>query len=187
MTDNIFDSLKNGQTIAAGHPERHQLRDASFATMQLIRQLNNSADPLQIRELMAEITGTVIDENFGLFPPIYINYGKNLDLGKNVFINFNCTFLALGGITIEDNVQIGPDVKLLSEGHPLDPSLRQSLVPGKIHIKQNAWIGAGATILPGVTIGENAVVAAGAVVTKDIPANVVVAGLPARVIKHIEN
>jgi acetyltransferase-like isoleucine patch superfamily enzyme len=187
MTDNIFDSLRNGQTVPAGHPERDQLRDASFATMKLIRELNNSTDQDRIREIMAEITGSVIDENFGLFPPIYINYGKNLNIGKNVFINFNCTFLALGGITIQDNVQIGPEVKLLSEGHPLDPALRQSLVPGKIHIKQNAWIGAGATILPGVTIGENAVVAAGAVVTKDVPANAVVAGIPARVIKHLEN
>ena len=102
-----------------------------------------------------------------------------------MFINFDCTFLTLGGVLIEDNVLIGPGVKILSEGHPLHPEDRQTLVPGKIHIKQNAWIGAGSIILPGVTIGENAVVAAGAVVTRDVPASTAAAGVPAKTIKTI--
>lgn len=93
--------------------------------------------------------------------------------------------LDLGGITIEDNVLIAPKVSLLSEGHPLSPDARQSLVPGPIHIKKNAWIGAAATILPGVTVGENPVVAAGAVVSKDVPANTVVGGIPAKQVKAI--
>ncbi len=126
-----------------------------------------------------------MDESVAIFPPLYINNGTNLYIGKNVFINFDCTFLALGGIIIEDNVLIGPKVSMLSEGHPLDPEQRDSLVPGKVHIKKNAWIGANATILPGVTIGENSVVAAGAVVSKDVPDNTVVAGVPAKVIKSI--
>ena len=91
----------------------------------------------------------------------------------------------LGGITIEDNVLIAPKVSLLSEGHPVSPQSRQSLVPGRIHIKKNTWIGAGATILPGVTIGKNAVVAAGAVVSKDVAANTIVGGIPAKIIKAI--
>ena len=107
-------------------------------------------------------------------------------IGKNVFINFDCVFLDLGGITIEDNVLLAPKVSLLTESHPLDPAQRQSLIPKPILIKKNAWIGPSATILPGVTIGENAVVAAGSVVTKDVPDNVVVAGIPATFIKKIK-
>lgn len=182
----IFESLKKGETITSNHPERSELRKASFATIKLLQKLNNSTNPEEITEILSEITNTKIDESVALFPPLYINYGKNLSIGKNVFINFDCTFLALGGITIEDNVLIGPKVSLLSEGHPLNPSERQSLVPGKIHIKRNAWIGANAIILPGVTLGENAVVAAGAVVSKDVADNTVVGGVPAKIIKKIE-
>lgn len=120
-----------------------------------------------------------------VFTPLYINYGKHTKIGKNVFINFDCVFLDLGGITIEDGVLIAPKVSLLSEGHPLEPENRHALVPGHIHIKKNAWIGAGATILQGVTIGENAIVAAGAVVSKDVPDNVIVGGIPAKIIKAI--
>ncbi|HEX2848215.1 MAG TPA: DapH/DapD/GlmU-related protein [Chitinophagaceae bacterium] len=181
----IFDDLKNGITVGPQHPQIKDLRGASYTTMRLLQQLNASSNPEAIRKILGEVTGAVIDETVAVFPPFYINYGRHLSIGKNVFINFNCTFLALGGIVIEDNVLIGPDVKILSEGHPLLPDDRQSLMPGKVHIKQNAWIGAGATILPGISIGENAVVAAGAVVTKDVPENTVVAGIPARIIKSL--
>lgn len=168
-----------------GDPRATQLREASYATIKLLGQLNLSSDPDEIRAILSDITGMATDKSVAVFPPIYINYGKHLQIGKNIFINFNCIFLALGGIIIEDNVLIGPDVKLLSEGHALSPRERQSLIPGKIHIKKNAWIGAGATVLPGISIGENAVVAAGAVVTKDVQANTIVAGIPARKIKSI--
>lgn len=184
-TDAIFNELKNGKTVAPQHPQIKELRDASYATIRLVQQLNASANPEEIRRILSRITEIAIDETVAIFPPIYINYGKHLSIGRNVFINFNCTFLALGGIVIEDNVLIGPDVKIISEGHPLSPAERQSLVPGKICIKQNAWIGAGATILSGISIGENAVVAAGAVVTRDVPANTVVAGIPAKVVRSI--
>jgi acetyltransferase-like isoleucine patch superfamily enzyme len=90
----------------------------------------------------------------------------------------------LGGINIEDNVLIGPKVNLITENHPTDPTQRKSLILQPIHIKNNAWIGAGATILPGVTIGENSIVAAGAVVNKDVPANTIVGGVPAKIIKE---
>jgi acetyltransferase-like isoleucine patch superfamily enzyme len=184
-SDTIFDDLANGKTIHKGHPGQNELRNASYATIQLVKQLNQSSDPEEIRILLSEITGITLEDTVAVFPPIYINYGKGLRLGRNVFINFDCTFLTLGGVIIEDNVLIGPNVKVLSEGHPLDPSQRQALVPGRIHIKQNVWIGAGATILAGVTIGENSVVAAGAVVSKDVPANTVVGGIPAKIIKSI--
>jgi len=181
----VFESLKDGETISPSHPEIAQLRAASYATIQLLQQLNNSSDPSEIIRVLGLITGKQVDESVAVFPPLYINNGNNLHIGKNVFINFDCTFLALGGITIEDNVLIGPKVSLLSEGHPLSPSERHSLIPGEIHIKRNAWIGANAIILPGVTIGENAIVAAGAVVAKDVADNTVVAGVPAKFVKEV--
>ena len=181
----IFERLLNGETILSNDPEAFKMREASYSTKKLLVQMNNADDPAKIRNLLSQITGSAIDESVAVFTPLYINYGKNTKIGKNVFINFDCVFLDLGGITIEDNVLIAPKVSLLSEGHPVSPQNRQSHVPGHIHIKKNAWIGAGATILPGVTIGENAIVAAGAVVSKDVPANTIVGGIPAKIIKEI--
>ena len=183
--NDIFERLRNGETILSSDPESFKLRDASFATKGLLVQLNSSSNPTEIKAILSQITGSEIDESVAVFTPLYINYGKNTKIGKNVFINFDCVFLDLGGITIEDNVLIAPKVSLLSEGHPVSSNERQSLIPGKIHIKKNAWIGAGATILPGVTVGENAVVAAGAVVSKEVPANTIVGGIPAKIIKSI--
>ncbi|MBX6379380.1 MAG: sugar O-acetyltransferase [Thermoflavifilum aggregans] len=181
----IFHRLQNGETIPAGDPEAYKMREASYATKKLLLRMNNSTDPDEIRNLLSEITGSAIDKTVAVFTPLYINYGKHTKIGKNVFINFNCTFLDLGGITIEDNVLIAPNVKLLSEGHPINPKERHSLTVGHIHIKKNVFIGAGATILQGVTIGENSVVAAGAVVSKDVPDNTIVGGIPAKIIKTI--
>ncbi|RYZ24384.1 MAG: sugar O-acetyltransferase [Chitinophagaceae bacterium] len=185
QTTDIFEKLRNGEIISSGDAEAYKMRAASFATKALLLKMNSTANPDEIRQLLSEITATDIHQSVTVFTPLHINYGKHTIIGKNVFINFDCVFLDLGGITIEDNVQIAPKVSLLTESHPLDPSERQSLIPKPIRIKKNAWIGANATILQGVTIGENAVVAAGSVVSKDVPDNVVVAGIPARIIKNI--
>ncbi len=166
-------------------PEIDQLLEASYEVKKQLVKLNNSTEPDDILKILSEIVGEKL-ENVAVFTPIYINYGKNLDIGKNVFINFDCTFLTLGGLTIEDDVLIGPKVNLITENHPLEPQHRKGLIGKPILIKKNAWIGANATILPGVTIGENAVIAAGAVVSKDVPDNVVVGGVPAKIIKTIE-
>lgn len=184
ITD-IFERLRNGETILPNDPQAYKMREASFATKKLPVQMNNATDPTEIRDLLSQITGAEIDESITVFTPLYINYGKHTKIGKNVFINFDCTFLDLGGITIEDNVLIAPKVSLLSEGHPLEPENRHALIPKPIHIKKNAWIGAGATILQDVTIGENAIVASGAVVSKDVPDNTIVGGIPAKIIKAI--
>ncbi|WP_133550106.1 DapH/DapD/GlmU-related protein [Salegentibacter sp. 24] len=184
MEKDIFERLVVGEPIPSNDPQRHRLRDASYQTIGLLQEMNNSSDPEEIRILLGKITGGEISDTTAVFPPLYINYGKHTSIGKNVFINFNCTMLGLGGITIEDGVLLAPNVSLLSEAHPLEPSQRQTLVPKPIHIRKNAWIGANATILPGVTVGENSVVAAGAVVSKDVPNNVVVGGVPAKVIKN---
>ena len=183
--DTIFQRLLNGETIPPNDPQAYRMREACYSTKKLLVQLNNAADPKEIRDLLSQITGSAIDESVAVFTPLYINYGKHTKIGKNVFINFDCVFLDLGGITIEDGVLIAPKVSLLSEGHPISPDKRHSLVPKPIHINKNAWIGANATILHGVTIGENSVVAAGSVVSKDVPDNVVVGGTPAKIIKKI--
>lgn len=183
--NDIFARLRAGEVIPSNDPEAFRMRDESFATRKLLIRMNNATEPAEIRDLLSQIIGAGLDEGFTLFPPLYINYGKHTRIGKNVFINFDCVFLDLGGITIEDNVLIAPKVSLLSEGHPMEPAGRQSLVPARIHIGKNAWIGAGATILAGVTVGENAIVAAGAVVSRDVPANTVVGGIPAKVIREI--
>jgi len=181
----IFERLKNGETIHPNDPQAYRMLEASYSTKKLLVQMNNATDPKEIRDLLSQITANEIDESVAVFTPLYINYGKHTKIGKNVFINFDCTFLDLGGITIDDGVLIAPKVSLLSEGHPLSSQERHSLVPRPIHIKKNAWIGANATILHGVTIGENSVVAAGSVVSKDVPDNVVVGGTPAKIIKKI--
>jgi acetyltransferase-like isoleucine patch superfamily enzyme len=183
----IFERLRNGEIISSNDAEAYKMREASFATKKLLVQMNYATEPEEIRNFLSQITATEIDESVTVFTPLHINYGKHTKIGKNVFINFDCVFLDLGGITIEDNVQIAPKVSLLTESHPLNPAERQSLIPKPIHIKKNAWIGANATILQGVTIGENAVVASGSVVTKDVPDNVVVGGIPAKIIKEIKS
>jgi len=182
----IFERLRNGETILPNDPKACKMREAAYATKKLLVQMNTSSDPAEIRDLLRRITDSTIDESVDVFTPLYINYGKHTKIGKNVFINFNCTFLDMGGITIEDGVLIAPNVSILSEGHPVSSGMRSSLVPKPIHIKRNVWIGAGATILQGVTIGENAIVAAGAVVSEDVPDSVVVGGIPAKIIKDIE-
>lgn len=181
----IFERLRNGETIPFNDPESHKLRDVAYATRKLLLQLNQSSEPEEMRALLSQITGRDIDPSTAVFPPLYINYGRHTKIGKNVFINFDCVFLDFGGITIDDGVFIAPKVSLLTEGHPLAPENRHSLTVGPIHLKRNAWIGANATITQGVTVGENSVVAAGAVVTKDVPDNTVVGGIPAKMIKAL--
>ncbi len=181
----IFDRMKNGEPIRFSDPEYSKVRAVVTRTLNLSVDLNSSTNISQMRKRLGEITGSTIDVSTILFTPFYTNFGKFIQIGKNVFINHACSFLDMGGITIEDNVLIGPKVNLITENHPLDPSDRKALICKPIVINRNAWIGAAATILSGVTIGENAVVAAGAVVSKDVPANTVVGGIPAKHIKNI--
>ncbi|KOP38857.1 MULTISPECIES: sugar O-acetyltransferase [unclassified Flavobacterium] len=180
----IFERLLAGEAILPNDPQLGRLREEAFAVKALLNQMNKSSNPEEIEQILSIILDTKV-QDVTVFTPLYINYGKHISIGKNVFINFDCTLLALGGITIEDDVLIGPKVSLITESHPLDPEQRKGLIGKPIHIKKNAWIGANATILPGVTIGENAVVAAGAVVSKDVPDNTIVGGIPAKFIKNV--
>ncbi|MDB6079964.1 MAG: Galactoside O-acetyltransferase [Akkermansiaceae bacterium] len=145
------------------------------------------ADADEIRTLFSDLTGQEIDESFSLIPPFYTTGGENIRVGRNVFINQNCTMYDLGGIDIADDVMIGPNVSIITSSHPVEPSQRRASVIAKpIVIEKNVWIAAGATLIGGVTVGENSVVAAGSVVTRDVPPNTLVGGNPARVIRSID-
>src|SRR6478736_6152683 len=143
-------------------------------------------DPVEIRALFSELIGKKVDESFLLIPPFYTAGGDEIRVGRHVFLNQNCTFYDLGGLDIADDVMIGPNVSIITSGHPIEPSQRRAFVVAKpIVIERNVWIAAGATIIGGVTVGENSVVAAGSVVTKNVPSNTLVGGNPARVIRSI--
>ncbi len=181
----IFEKLKAGEPIRLDDPQYPKIQEVVDRTIKLSVVLNNCGDINKIRDLLSEILGAEIDESTTVFAPFYTNFGRFITLGKRVFINHACSFLDMGGITLEDDVLIGPKVNLVTENHPVNPSDRRALICKPILIKRNAWIGAAATILPGVTIGENAIVAAGAVVSKDVAANTIVGGVPAKLIKDI--
>ena len=143
-------------------------------------------DAEEVRALFSELIGAKVDDSFFLIPPFYTTGGPDISVGRNVFVNQNCTFYDLGGLAIGDDVLIGPNVSPITSGHPLEPSRRRAFTIAKpIVIERNVWIAAGATIIGGVTVGENSVVAAGSVVTKSVPRNTLVGGNPARVIRSI--
>jgi acetyltransferase-like isoleucine patch superfamily enzyme len=160
------------------------IKRAMAITAALNRLTFDDAD--EIRALFSELIGKKVDESFLLIPPFYTAGGDEIRVGHNVFVNQNCTFYDLGGLDIADDVMIGPNVSIITAGHPLEPAQRRAATIGKpIAIERGVWIAAGATIIGGVTIGENSVVAAASVVTKDVPPNTLVAGNPARVIRAI--
>ncbi|NBB22178.1 sugar O-acetyltransferase [Runella sp. CRIBMP] len=182
---NIFERMLEGGIIPPDDPQMPYMWEIVNRTLKLNSELNKSTDTEQIRERLSEIIAKQIDASTTIFVPFYTNFGQHIQLGKNVFINHGCTFLDLGGIIIEDDVLIGPQVCIVTENHPIDPAKRKSLDLKSVTIERNAWIGANATILPGVTVGENSIVAAGAVVAKDVPANTVVGGVPAKELRNI--
>lgn len=162
------------------------VKRAGMITAALNRLTFNDAD--EVRVLFSELTGKALDSSVVLIPPFYTTGGEEIHVGRNVFINQNCTFYDLGGIHIADDVMIGPNVSIITSGHPLEPSQRRSVTIGKrIVIERNVWIAAGATIIGGVTVGENSVVAAGSVVTRDVPPHSLVGGNPARFIRRIDD
>lgn len=174
--------------IASRTPESAAMLASVKRAMAITANLNrltfNDAD--EIRALFSDLIGKKVDDSFLLIPPFYTTGGVDIRVGRNVFVNQNCTFYDLGGLDIADDVMIGPNVSIITSGHPVEPFQRRTLVVAKpIVIERNVWIGAGATIIGGVTVGESSVVAAGSVVTKDVPANTLVGGNPARVIRLI--
>ncbi|MDT3380505.1 sugar O-acetyltransferase [Labrys neptuniae] len=160
------------------------VKRAMAITAALNRLMFNDAD--EVRTLFGDLIGRKVDDSFMLIPPFYTTGGTDIRVGRNVFINQNCTFYDLGGLDIADDVMIGPNVSILTSSHPLEPSQRRASVIAKpVAIERNVWIAGSVTIIGGVTIGENSVVAAGSVVTRDVPPNTLVAGNPASVIRSI--
>ena len=178
--------MDSGNEIGTDAEVHLMMHDLSQEALIITAELNCSDHtPDEIRIIMGRLTGRSIDPSFGLFPPFYTDCGKNIKIGKNVFINSGCRFQDQGGITIDDGALIGHNAVLATLNHNPDAEKRDNLLPAPIHIGKRVWLGANVTVLPGVTIGDNAIVAAGAVVTKDVQPNTVVGGLPAKVIKHI--
>lgn len=171
-----------------GLPVYQYQRLAAQRAMKLTAELNvQYHEPEEVTRLFSELIGKPVGEGFCLFPPFYTDYGQNITIGKHVFLNASCHFQDQGGITIGDGALIGHNVVLATLNHELAPDRRQNTIPSPIVIERNVWIGANATITPGVTIGDGAIVAAGAVVTKDVPAMTIVGGVPAKIIKTISS
>jgi acetyltransferase-like isoleucine patch superfamily enzyme len=184
----IFERERSGEVIDLTDPEYPRIAELIVEAQKVIAEMNTSGyrDAAAMRGLFSRLTGAPVDESFWLMQPFYTDFGKNIRVGCNVFINHACEFMDRGGITIGDDVLIGPKVNLVTINHPLDPARRRSTFCAPIEIKKGAWPGAAVSVMPGVTIGEYAVVAAHAVVTRDVPAYTVVGGIPARVIRDCE-
>lgn len=182
----LLEQLNRGQTIEAGSELHKQMVRASFEAMKLTVEMNNAVHtPEEVRDLFSRITGEAVDESFNLFPPFYTDFGRNTHVGKNVFINSCCHFQDQGGVWIGNGALIGHNVVLATINHGIDPTHRGDNRPAPIRIGKDVWIGSNAVVLPGVSIGDGAIVGAGAVVTKDVPVNTVVGGVPARVLKQL--
>ncbi|HKM23961.1 MAG TPA: sugar O-acetyltransferase [Erysipelothrix sp.] len=183
--DYDYDAMLKGELYLARGISKENNADEARALSQRINQLP-IGDRDEIVRLEKKLFGST-GENIYVNPPFYIDYGKHIFMGNNVYCNMDCVFLDVNTITIGNNVMLGPRVNLFTAGHPIDADVRISdLEFGlPIVIEDKVWIGGNATILPGVTVGENSIVAAGAVVTKDVPANSIVGGNPARLIRMI--
>lgn len=161
--------------------------EMSDEARRLTFELNGSYHtPDEVRRLLSRLFGKPVDPSFRLFPPFYTDFGKNISLGKHVFINACCHFQDHGGVTLGDGCLIGHNVVFATLNHDVDPEKRAAMTPAPIVLGKNVWVGSNATLLQGVTVGDGAIIAAGAVVTKEVPANTVVGGVPARFIRHIE-
>lgn len=182
----FLDHMNSGKTIKGGSEAHLCMCALSQEALQQTAELNGAYHtPEEVRRIFSALTGRPVDDTFTLFPPFHTDCGKNIAVGKNVFINSGCKFQDQGGIVIGDGALIGHNVVLATLNHSLAVRDRQDLIPGPIRIGKNAWIGSNVTILPGVTVGDGAVVAAGAVVTKDVPAYTVAGGVPARVLRQL--
>lgn len=185
-----LESLRGLLSVSArvdgGSEEHRAMTERAYDVRRLLMDLNcNYHTHDEIVSIFSEITGKQVDRSFGLFPPFYTEFGLNITVGKNVFINAGCQFQDHGGIVLEDGVLIGHNTVIATLNHDQDFRRRSSLIPKPVRICRDVWIGAGCVICPGVTVGEHSIVAAGAVVTKDVAPDVVVAGVPARVIKRL--
>lgn len=182
----LLHALDAGETITGDSPLHRMMHETSQDALRICAELNGGYhEPARVRELLSELIGSAVDESVTVFPPFSTDFGKNIALGARIFINSGCRFQDQGGIVIGDDCLIGHNAVLATLNHDLDPAKRADLHPAPIVIGRNVWLGANVTVLPDVTIGDDAVVAAASVVTKDVPAGTVVVGSPARVVRTI--
>lgn len=187
LTD-LLEELDAGRTITGDSPLHEVMHRVGQEALRITGELNGGyREPARVRELLAQLTGKPVDESVTVFPPFYSDFGKNITLGKRVFINSGCKFQDQGGVVIGDDCLIGHNTVLATLNHDLAKSRRADMHPAPIVIGRNVWIGSNATVLPGVTIGDDAVVAAASVVTKDVPEKSVVVGSPARVVRSVSD
>ena len=183
----FLDHLNSGKPVKGGSEAHLFMHGVSQEALRITAQINSGYhQPEELRALFSQLIGKPVDESFMFFPPFYTDCGKNITVGRGVFINMGCKFQDQGGIFIGDGTLIGHNVVLATLNHAMSPNDRGTMIPAPIRIGKNVWIGSNATILPGVTIGSGAVVAAGAVVTRDVAENTVVGGVPAKVIRTID-
>jgi len=186
-TQEFRELMQKGTYVEAGSEIFEAFHKYSQEALKITSEINGKYNPPEkIRELFSKLTESEIDETFGLFPPFYTDCGKNIKIGKNVFINACCRFQDQGGIEIGDGSLIGHNTTIATLNHDFNPLKRQNLTPSPVKIGKNVWIGSDCTILPGVEIGDGAIIGAGSVVTKSVPKNTIAVGNPARVIKEIE-
>lgn len=184
--------MNNKERMLAGKlydPNEDGILSEQFAWLEKQYDFNNTrpSELKKRREMLKDMLGDVGEECY-IEPPLRANWGgKHVYMGSHVYANFNLTLVDDGNIYIGDHVMIGPNVCITSTGHPVEPHLRKKALQFSldVHIGNNVWIGAGVMIMPGVTIGDNTVIGAGSVVTKDIPANVVAVGNPCRLLRDI--
>ena len=184
--NDIFARDVNGEMVSPNDAGYEELIADIFATMQTAAMNTGYRTPEEVHTYMGRILGKPLEESTTVLPPLYIDYGKPVTIGRGCFIQQCCTFFGRGGITIGNDVFIGPKVNLITINHDPNPENRSATYGRPIVIEDKVWIGIAATILPGVKIGYGAIVGAGSVVTKDVPPMTVVAGNPARIIKKIE-
>jgi acetyltransferase-like isoleucine patch superfamily enzyme len=179
----FLDHVTRGSVIEGGSEQHAFLHQAAREALRITAELNNRYhEPEHVRALLSRLTGEPVPESVVLFPPFYCEFGRNLHLGPDVFVNMGCRFQDAGGISIGAGTLIGHGSTLTTLNHAVDPDRRADMIPAPVVIGRKVWLGAAVTVVPGVTIGDGAIVGAGAVVTRDVPANAIVAGVPAKII-----
>ena len=177
--------VKTGRALSSEDIHRF-MDEMSDAARRVTFRLNAAYhDPDEVRALLSELFGYEVPRSLRVFPPFYTDFGRNITVGEHVFINACCHFQDHGGVVLGDGCQIGHNVVFATLNHGLKPEERRTMTPAPIVLGKNVWVGSNSTILQGVTVGDNAVIAAGAVVTKDVAADTVVGGVPARKLKDI--
>lgn len=183
----IFQRALAGQPLDFTGADFQEIDRTVQRTQELLKRFNNQDQtPEQRRATLSQVVGYEVPASAEINAPLHSDFGPHIFISEDVYVNQDVMFTDLGGIYLGRGALIGPRATLITVNHLEDPAHRRDVQAKAIHISDNAWIGAGAMILPGITVGQNAIVGAGAIVTKDVPANTVVVGSPARVLRRIK-